>query len=288
MMEDEKSPEEQPLQTSAYGATTSTAHRRRQQRRKERDYDGVDEKQGRDGDETNAHMITEDDDSSMEWWSKRSAVRLRATQESSPEEDDGDSPSSGLRSNQDGETKQQDSDAHVNVPVGSLLAQEMMKLNVEEREKALLDINAVSEPLKEDPGTIKGAVEKLRERLISQSKSTRTVYGEALAQNEEVAASEKFLIPFLRCECYDIEQAAARIDRYLNFKKDAYGLESLTKRIRMEDFDDETRACLESGCLQILALNDSAQRPIILCDLPRQVPFSHKSRVSSFGYLTLM
>ena len=162
------------------------------------------------------------------------------------------------------------------VKLDSLLAQEMLKLNVDDREKAFREVNAVPDRVQEDPEILKHSFLKLRHLLVS---SPEPIFQEALAHDETTVTSQGFLLPFLRAEDYDIELAAGRVNRYLQFKRDNFGSNCMARPVTMDDLDSETSRCVKSGCLQILPLLDQAKRPVILCFLPLQLKFQPICRV---------
>ena len=169
-----------------------------------------------------------------------------------------------------------DSSSDDQVKLDSLLAQEMLKLNVDDREKAFMDVNAVPDRVQEDPERMKHSFLKLRHLLVS---SPEPIFQEALAHDETTVTSEGFLLPFLRAETYDIELAAGRVNRYLQFKRDNFGSNCMARPVTMDDLDSETSRCVKSGCFQILPLLDQAKRPVLLSFLPLQLKFQPICRV---------
>jgi hypothetical protein len=170
--------------------------------------------------------------------------------------------------------------------VDRLLAQEMLQLSVDDREKVFLDIHGVPERIPESPELIQQSLCELREELARQSANSEQAaltlaYREAQAQNPDYVVSDELLLPILRCDQFRIKEAAIRIFRFLGFKKYVFGVECLTKVIRLSDLGKEGREWLELGGSQILPLPDRSNRPVVISYLPLMMKFSQEAPVSA-------
>lgn len=91
--------------------------------------------------------------------------------------------------------------------------------------------------------------------------------------------SDKFLLSFLKCDRslffrrgqedsseqqQQLRKAACRIMDYFEEKKLLFGLDLLTTALQLQDLDHDTKQCLESGHIQLLAGRDRAGRAVIV------------------------
>jgi hypothetical protein len=126
----------------------------------------------------------------------------------------------------------------------NLLAKELSKLGVSEREKVMFDIHGIIDMAQEEPDKIDKMLKELDQELLICTDET---YLAALQQNKDLVTSKVFRLKFLRCECYNVQEAAGRIVNYFHLKKDLFGMELLTTDITLDNIGPEARQCVESG-----------------------------------------
>ena len=69
---------------------------------------------------------------------------------------------------------------------------------------------------------------------------------------------------FLRADRYDPREAAERMIRFLDLKKELFGTQKLVKEITLDDFDEDDMETLRSGYMQVPPYKDMAGRTILV------------------------
>lgn len=144
----------------------------------------------------------------------------------------------------------------------SILADSMLKLSVDNRAKALEEINGIPQNCIEDLSEIKVGLKTLDNHLSDIKKGTVCEVAEAM--DRQYVTGRDFRMMFLRSTRYDAPEAAERITRFLDEKRNIFGQSKLIKKITFEDLDEEAIAYLKSGALQILPERDNAGRKVLL------------------------
>ena len=99
------------------------------------------------------------------------------------------------------------------------------------------DIHGVDAQVEETPDLVYESLIKLEEEL--NSISNKDAYCIALNISEAYVNDRKFRLSFLRAESFDIPQAARRMVRYFENKRNVFGEEKLAKTIELEDIAQE-------------------------------------------------
>jgi hypothetical protein len=68
---------------------------------------------------------------------------------------------------------------------------------------------------------------------------------------------------FLRADCFRAHDAASRMMKHFDCKKDFFGEEKLCRDITLEDFNKHDLKCFENGSFQIAPTRDRAGRAVI-------------------------
>jgi hypothetical protein len=127
--------------------------------------------------------------------------------------------------------------------IDSLIASEMTRLSMEDRERALYDVHGIGENVNADSVLH-------HDRLMQMS--------------PEYVQNPNFRIMFLRAEHFDAKLAAERLVRFFELKKRLFGRDRLVKDITLEDLDEDDMETLETGGVgQVSPLKDMAGRPIV-------------------------
>ena len=111
----------------------------------------------------------------------------------------------------------------------------------------------------------KPAYDKAQQLLLVSSRESSRCY-----INER-----KFRLRFLRCELFNVQKAAERFIRYLDFVAEFYGEYALQRPIYMSDFSREEMSVLKEGLYQLLPYRDQSGRRIfatVVCKEIDKVP----------------
>ena len=150
----------------------------------------------------------------------------------------------------------------------ALLATSMNELSMMEKERALEDLHGVASIQEEDPTYVEECIQQVNDSILSQiTASERIVYTMARNQNYEYVTNSKFVIQFLRCECFHIYNTCKRLCKYFELKLELFGKELLTTDIAQKHMTENDLACLNSGYGQLLNTKDNSGRAI-LCVVP--------------------
>ena len=187
-----------------------------------------------------------------------------------------------------------------NEQLDSLLAQELSKLSMADRQEAEFDIHGVAEEVKETPDMVQQQVKAMQAYLVTHdSSSSRTAatttsdgrdgrnsshwscYLKAKQQNPAYVSDPKLLLSFLRAERFQVEAAADRMCSFLELKEKLFGSESISRQITIQDhFDADDQECLKSGVCQLLPIPDRAGRVVLVWNASLRGASSRISRVS--------
>ncbi|KAG7338204.1 hypothetical protein IV203_025116 [Nitzschia inconspicua] len=150
----------------------------------------------------------------------------------------------------------------------SIIAQQMSKMSVQEREQVYCDLHGVREELNETPVLVFQSMERMKDhlqKLVSQGRAS--AYHQAVQQNAHYCHKPDNLTKFLRAESMDPIQAALRMARHYDSKRELFGVDKLAKDITQDDLEDspEDLQTLYGGQSQIVCKRDRAGRAIFLC-----------------------
>jgi len=145
--------------------------------------------------------------------------------------------------------------------IESLIAQQMMKLSVEDREKVYCDVHGVKEGEKETEEMIQTGLDSLQREI--EKLQDREAYDLAYTKDPKYLERRSFRLAFLRSDSFDARKAAIRLVRHFQVKLDLFGEEKLVMDIVQDDLDRDTMDALYTGTDQILDATDSAGRYII-------------------------
>jgi hypothetical protein len=146
--------------------------------------------------------------------------------------------------------------------IDALIAQEMTRMSLEEREKALDDVHGILVVKDEDPDFVSSCLDELEDHLTTIKHNTAYALAEAISR--QYVYDEKLRMMFLRADEYEPQQAAERMIRFFELKKSLFGVQKLVKDIVLDDLDEDDMATLKTGCVQVSPYRDTAGRPIVL------------------------
>jgi hypothetical protein len=150
------------------------------------------------------------------------------------------------------------------------LAKSMHALSVEDREKALEEVNGIANTDPEDPFALETCLQELDKYLLSIKQGT--VYEMAENMDKDYVTNRAFRLMFLRANAYDSKEtrrydtkrAAQQMKNFFDTKQMLFGNEKLVKDITLDDLDDDDKQGLERGSLQVLPVRDRAGRQIVV------------------------
>jgi hypothetical protein len=143
-----------------------------------------------------------------------------------------------------------------------VIAEELGKLTLDEREKAYEDVHGISTPVVETPELVE---EYLRGMEFELSRiPNKHAFDLAMLLSEPFVTDRKFRLGFLRAESFNVRKAAGRMARYFETKLELFGQEKLVKTIMLEDLDIETQKAVARGSLTILPTRDTLGRAVLV------------------------
>jgi hypothetical protein len=151
----------------------------------------------------------------------------------------------------------------------ALLAKEMTQLSVEERDQVLNEIHGVAEEADENPESVMKALAQFEEEV--QKIPKREAYELAKSISGDYVMNRKRLLMFLRADRFHVQKAALRMVRFFECKLELFGLDLLTKDIKMEHLSKDDLECLWSPFSQTLPQRDSSGRAITVL-MPNLTP----------------
>ncbi|CAB9528005.1 Transfer protein [Seminavis robusta] len=145
--------------------------------------------------------------------------------------------------------------------IEKLLADEMEKLSVEEKERTAFDIHGMAHE-SNDPENIDELLDQLEQEI--QKIPDKKAYDKAKYLNEEYVTGQEFRLMFLRCDKFDVQVSAQRIVTHLENKMDMFGGgPALARKLRLSDLNEDDIKSLKSGAWQLLPGCDAAGRLVL-------------------------
>lgn len=143
----------------------------------------------------------------------------------------------------------------------SMIASDMSKLSLQEREKAENDIHGIGDTVVETPELLTRCLEEMNHYLDAMKRGTSFELAEAI--DRSYTSNVHFRTMFVRAERYRPVDAAERMIRFFDCKKELFGTDLLVKDILLEHLSDDDIEALESGGLQVCPAKDSGGRPML-------------------------
>ncbi|KAL3940972.1 MAG: hypothetical protein SGBAC_004580 [Bacillariaceae sp.] len=146
--------------------------------------------------------------------------------------------------------------------VDSLIASQMSRLSVDDREKVYMDVHGISDDVKESLEMVEHSLVGLQHEI--DLLPDKRAYNMASQLHFNYVQDRDFRLAFLRCEKFDCQKAALRIIRHFQMKLDLFGMDKLTMDIVQDDLDAEAMDALYGSFGRFLNAFDSGGR-IINC-----------------------
>ena len=155
-----------------------------------------------------------------------------------------------------------------------MIAAQMTKLSVDDREKVYMDIHGVpSDYVTETPELIHLSLLEMQNEV--ELLPDKQAYNMAERLNSEYVHDRDFRLAFLRCEKFDCQQAALRMVRHFQMKLDLFGEDKLVLDITQDDLDvDDMDALYSCAGRFLLDATDTLGRTI---NLVLTVPKAYKT-----------
>ncbi|CAB9517238.1 Transfer protein [Seminavis robusta] len=148
--------------------------------------------------------------------------------------------------------------------VDRLLADEIEKLSLEEKERSTFDLYGMTQETK-DPEDVDALLEQME--LEIRKIPDRKAYEKAKYMNEEYVMEKDFRLLFLHCDEFDAKSAAQRIVQHFEVKRELFGDgPALARKLLMSDLSEDDMKFLTSGVRQLLPVRDAAGRLVyVMC-----------------------
>jgi len=124
------------------------------------------------------------------------------------------------------------------------------ELTFEERQRQQEVLHGVDDKIAEETAFINVALQELDNHLM-RIKPRGSAYEIAERMDHEYVSARAFRLMFLRGNEYDAKTSASQMLRFFQVKQKLFGVEKLVKDITLEDLDEDDRASLNTGWLQL-------------------------------------
>lgn len=149
-----------------------------------------------------------------------------------------------------------------------LLAREMNKLSVVERNDLLDEIHGVAVDAVETPDTVGRALKEMREVLSAASSikpKDKRAWNLAMFLRPTLEQDDQLLLFFLRGERSDPTKAARKLCQHFDHKLELFGISKLAKpRITLPDLSEDDMVSLRAGFFQVLGVDKSGRCVFIM------------------------
>jgi hypothetical protein len=155
--------------------------------------------------------------------------------------------------------------------IDALIASELNKMTLKEREEVMFDVHGISEVIEEVPDMVARKFDELASILAKKRlKKKAAAYNLAVSMSPDYVHNRKFLLMFLRADRFHAKKAAGRVITHFQKKLELFGASKLCKDITLEDLDSCTMEVLERGYLTVLPARDQADRMVCCCAVSHQ------------------
>ncbi|CAJ1941327.1 unnamed protein product [Cylindrotheca closterium] len=145
--------------------------------------------------------------------------------------------------------------------IDKMVAQAMLELSPQDRERALEELHGVVEVDTEDPSFISSCLDDL-DNCLATTKAN-TAYAEAERMSHAYVSNNRFRMMFLRSVRYVPQDAAERMINFFEYKKELFGRDKMVQDLTFEDLHPDDRPTMEGGYIQVSPIKDQVGRPII-------------------------
>lgn len=166
-----------------------------------------------------------------------------------------------------------------------LLAKRLADLSMTERLKALDDVHGVSDLAEETPEMLARNLAQMKMQLhlvISNPMLSEEVSSALVTAMDKNLISDGYFLKFIRASDYDPKEAANRMLRHLEHRREVFGVRKLFQDLTMDDLGEDELKLLDTGWIGLMSLRSQSGR-IVVYSCPfriRNMGFSAETRVS--------
>ena len=158
-------------------------------------------------------------------------------------------------------TEPEDNSSNILSTMQSLLALDMYKISLKEREEVFEDLHGVSGLIDESPELVASSLAQLESEIAKIR--YRDAFIAATSKDLSYTSSRALRLKFLRAETFDSKRAAARIVGFFEKKLEVFGPGPLARDILISDLNEDDQICLQSGLMTYVPEKDMAGRAIM-------------------------
>ena len=144
--------------------------------------------------------------------------------------------------------------------IDKMVAQAMLELSPQDRQRALEELHGVVELDAEDPSFIASCLDDLDNCLATTKMNT--AYAEAERMSHTYVSNNRFRMMFLRSVRYVPQDAAERMINFFEYKKELFGRDKLVQELTLDDLHPDDLPTMEGGYIQVSPIKDQVGRPI--------------------------
>jgi hypothetical protein len=146
----------------------------------------------------------------------------------------------------------------------TLIAKELNRLSLHEREEVLSDLHGVSCIVDEKPQCVEESLCCMEAEISQIPNRSKSAYLQALSLSPDHVKDRSLRLMFLRASQFDASAAAKQMVEFFEQKLKIFGPDKLVCQICYKDLDGDTIACLNSGYIQLLSGRDRVGRSILM------------------------
>jgi hypothetical protein len=146
----------------------------------------------------------------------------------------------------------------------TLIAKELNRLSMQEREEVLGDLHGVSCIVDEMPQFVEETLCYMETEISQIPNSSKAAYLQALSVSPDYVKDRSLRLMFLRALRFDASAAAKQMVEFFEQKLKIFGPDKLGREICYKDLDGDTIDCLNSGYMQLLSGRDRVGRSILM------------------------
>jgi hypothetical protein len=162
--------------------------------------------------------------------------------------------------------------------VQSLLALDLNKISLNERDKVFEDLHGVPDLVDESPELVASCLAELEPGIAKIRR--RDAYIVAASKDSSYTSSRTLRLKFLRAENFESDRAAARLVGFFETKLELFGPDPLARDLLLSDLDEDDQKCLQSGLMTLVPAKDAAGRGIVTwVPMLKERGFSSRSKV---------
>ena len=161
-----------------------------------------------------------------------------------------------------------------------MLANDMAKLNVQERELVYEEVHGVNKLIVETKDIIVEKLQEFADELEDIPNEDKSAFLKARQLCSNYTNDTKLRLMFLRAEHFKAKEAAKRFTLFFQGKLDTFGEDILSRPVYLSDLDKNDTEFLKSGFIQLLPVRDQSDRAVVV-DMTVKRPYKTYTNVVS-------